>query len=42
MHEQRGRREAVIVMIEVDRMLAALRYFGQKFAKAIEHDAASR
>ena len=37
MNEQRGRREAVVVMIEVDRMLAAFRYLGQKLAKAIEH-----
>src|SRR5262249_57108791 len=40
--EQRGRRQAIVVVLEADRMLAAFRRLGQKFAKAIEHAAVSR
>jgi len=42
MHEQRGRRQAIVVVLEADRMRAAFRRLGQKFAKAIEHAAVSR
>ena len=37
MDEQRCGREAIIVVLEVDRMLVALRHVGQKLAKAFEH-----
>src|SRR5262249_37087475 len=39
MHKQRRRREAIVVVLEADRMLAAFRRLGQKSAKAIEHAA---
>ncbi len=39
MDEQRHRREAIVVMREVGRMLVAFRHLGQKLAKARKHGA---
>jgi hypothetical protein len=42
MHKQRGRRQAIVVVLEADRMRAAFRRLGQKSAKTIEHATVSR
>ena len=40
MYEQRRRRQTIVVVPEMGRMLVAFRHFGQKFAEALEHGAA--